>query len=92
MKIFLFSYSKLNEDCVNVSGALKDIVIDTRVHSTVLFHIFSEGDAYQMKTGFGYRAGALVIHMEWGENLSSVNNDCICTNILHETLWEQSYL
>lgn len=75
-----------------MSGALKDILINTMVHSAVLFHIFSEGDAYQMRTGFGYTAGALVVHMEWGENLSPVNNDCICTDVLHETLWEQSYL
>lgn len=75
-----------------MSGALKDIVINTDVHSAVPFHIFSEGDVYQMKSGFGYTAGALVVHMEWGENFSPVNNDYICTDVLHETLWEQSYL
>lgn len=75
-----------------MSGAFKDIVINTMVHSTVPFPIFSEGDAYQMKTGFGYTAGVLVVHTEWSENLSPVNNDRICRDVLHKTLWEQSYL
>lgn len=70
-----------------MSGALKDVVINIMVHSTLLFHIFSEGDAYQMKTGFGYTEGALVVDTEWGENLSPLNNDCIFTDPLHETLW-----
>lgn len=70
-----------------MSGALKDVVINTTVHSTLLFHIFSEGDAYQMKTGFVYTEGALVVDMEWGENLSPLNNGCIFTDVLHETLW-----
>lgn len=80
------------ENWVKVSGAFKVIVIGTMFHSTVLFPFFSEGDAYQMKTGFGYTAGVLVVHMEVGENLSPVNNDRICTDVLHKTLWEQSYL
>lgn len=36
---------------------------NTVVHSTLLFHIFSGGDAYPIKTVFSYTGGTAVVHL-----------------------------